>query len=124
MPYIFLGFATFDDVIKDRFYATEVRTNYAFQGDGDLWVNYFRDKKEAIKANGQRVNKGDTMTFTLNLDESKIYMSKNGNEDKVIFENIKNGDDIQYKFAVTINSHTTGNRVTMLDVEDLTFISK
>ena len=75
-----------------------------------------------LEDNASVLEEGDKATFTLNLSESKIYMSKNDGDEKVIFPRIETGEDIKYKFAVAFRRNADkGNSITITDVEDLTY---
>lgn len=56
---------------------------------------------------------GDTVTFILNLFDKTVSLKVNGSDAVILWEDIKIGNDISYKFAVSlINSEDS---VTLLD---------
>ena len=124
---MFAGFASFDDFINNRFYRNTKQINYALQFDGDLWIkwlvrNELEDQSLMLEDNASVLDEGDKATFTLNLSESKISMSKNYQDEKVIFPKIKTGKDIQYKFAVGFTDGAKkGISLTITEVEDVTY---
>lgn len=75
----------------------------------------------ALQENGSALREGDQATFTLNLSESKIYMSINGKQEKVIFQDIEKGEDIQYKFAIAYYCPIFRDAISIIDIEDSTF---
>ena len=123
---LFFGFPSFDDIIDYKFYGNQAQINYAFQCDGDLWVKFGCDEEDNFieEENSSFLEQGDEATFTLNLDESNIYMSKNGGKEKVIFKNIEKAENIKYKFAAAFHYSEqvdVGDSVTITDIQDFTY---
>ena len=119
---LFVGFATFEDPIDECFVHHDEELAYVLQCDGDLWVKLDHWHKSSVSSNATSLKGGDEAIFTLNLDESKIYISKNGDKPRVIFQNIENGEDIKYKFAIGVaHGPDMGAAVTIRDIEDYTY---
>ena len=58
----------------------------------------------------------ETIIFILNFKDSTITINKN-NESDVIFKQIKKGDDILYKLAITV--YTKSNCIEVIDVSNV-----
>ena len=105
-----------NDYVDDGFYRNDKQPSYAIQSDGILWFKFIWKTER-----GDKLQEGDEIQFELNLDKLNIYMAKNGENKKMIFENIDTCEDIQYKFAVAYFLPRIGDAVTLTNVEDLTF---
>ena len=125
---LFLGFSTSDDFIDDGFYRNKEEFSYAMQCNGILWVKYKRNHTSVVQENARSLAEGDEIKFTLNLTESKIYISMNNEPSNVLFQDIITGTDIQYKFAVAFYSGSavfglskSGDSVSIRQIDDFTF---
>ena len=116
----YYGFASCNNIIDGRFYTNEKQSCYALQGNTCLWAKWNVTDDSNIDENAETLQQGDEATFTLDLTEAKIYLSKNGGQKKAIFQNIETGEKIKYKFATTFFTAYSGDFVTITDVEDFT----
>ena len=67
---------------------------YTYSGEVEYRSNY--------KRYGRELNQGDTICMELNLYEQTLKYDVNGEDFGTAFENIETGEDIHYRFALSI----------------------
>ena len=86
--------------------------NFGFSNYGDIIMyggEVANDGRKVVK----RFYENDEISMIVNTKDGEIYLQRNGGIKALMVKNIKRGDDIKYKMAVSIRKYL--DSVTLLD---------
>lgn len=101
---------TIQDYVNDN--VSEDCIYYAQTNWGSTYTNHNSNDKSHKAYSGKPYTKsGDILRLMINFKEKTVKLSVNNDEEGACFTNIKIGDDIEYKLAISIYRH--GDTVTV-----------